>query len=443
MKLKRFEKENQKQRKIIMVILATVSILGVGLLLSKTFSLYQANKSFEFVNGKVNYYGHADIYFEYYQDTKKLDKMPQKGNSENLVFEKAVCDNNANVEWDSNKWGPLVTNLNKTKTKCMLYFKEISTGAEFIKDLAKNDPTNIVDDNTSDHNMRYIGASPKNYIYLDEGTYDTDITKYLAQVYTEIMMFDTLAECQEQVNQSVGNPDALVEDCHEVTYAKAGEKILWRVIGVLGNVKTSANGAGESRIKVVRDVSIGQYAWDSNDQYNWAKPSTLNTLLQGRSEASNKYIDNAVWYMGMTGSGTASDYYKSERNTSSTWAGKIALMYPSDYGLAVGGSVRSACLTYDMFEFSTKWDEEETIDTKCEDNDWIYEPGADEWLFTAGYITEMEDNGVYWIAGYSGSTSPWASPSMEMYVRPTAYLKSSVKITGGSGTKEDPYTVSL
>ena len=50
--------------------------------------------------------------------------MPAKGNSDGLVFIDGECDNDATIEWDSEKWAPTVLNLTKSKTKCTLYFND-------------------------------------------------------------------------------------------------------------------------------------------------------------------------------------------------------------------------------------------------------------------------------------------------------------------------------
>ena len=52
MKLKRLE-EN-KYKKVLLTIIIGIVLICVGILLGKTLAMYQVNKSFEFVNGKVN-----------------------------------------------------------------------------------------------------------------------------------------------------------------------------------------------------------------------------------------------------------------------------------------------------------------------------------------------------------------------------------------------------
>ncbi len=98
--------------------------------------MYQVSKSFELVNGKVNYYGHSDVYFAYYNGNTWLDDIPKKDNSSNLIYDHAECDNDATVEWDYDLWAPKVKNLTKAKTRCSLYFK---TGKKYsITNLINN-----------------------------------------------------------------------------------------------------------------------------------------------------------------------------------------------------------------------------------------------------------------------------------------------------------------
>src|SRR5699024_4171853 len=80
---------------------------------------------------------------------------------------------------------------------------------------------------------------------------------------------------------------------------------LWRIIGVF-DVKSSKNGESEKRLKIIRDGSIGKYAWASNRRNNWATAS-LNTYLNGTylnsltSEAQSM-IGNTLWNLGGTNS---------------------------------------------------------------------------------------------------------------------------------------------
>ena len=50
----------------------------------------------------------------------------------------------------------------------------------------------------------------------------------------------------------------------------------WRIIGIIPTEDT--NGNIENRFKIVRDTSIGNYAWNTNKTNNWTS-ATLNTYL--------------------------------------------------------------------------------------------------------------------------------------------------------------------
>ena len=384
MKLKRLEKN--KYKKIIIGTLIVISII-VSYLLGKTFAMYQVNKSFEFVNGKVNYYGRSDVYFAYYNGNTWLDDIPKKNNADNLVYDHAVCDNDAIVEWDYDLWAPKVKNLTKAKTRCSLYFvnKDTAmknciaskkTGVECLEEVISQ-TNEMAYDETFENNLRYIGASPNNYVTFN--------------------------------NES------------------------WQIIGVMNNIKSSLDGAGESRIKLIRTNSIGNMQWDSSKSNDWTRPASLNTTLQARSEASSSLIDNAVWNLGkISGAYATTKFtYDTERGTQSqptTWLGKVGLIYMSDYGYAVGGSLRNSCLRKNLIGYNTD---------NCMNNDWLHK-GYDYFtlmansVYSNGCFTVDKDGFINYHLVYDAFA-----------IHPVVYLKSSVKITGGAGSSSSPFTLSL
>ena len=124
MKLKKYEDKNKKKRKILLVSLGVIVLIGVSLILYKTFAIFTESAEFSIMNGKVDYFGNSDVYFAFFNGNDKLEEMPQKDNEENLVFDYGTCDNGADIIWDNENWGPMVKNLSKSKTKCSLYFEE-------------------------------------------------------------------------------------------------------------------------------------------------------------------------------------------------------------------------------------------------------------------------------------------------------------------------------
>ena len=213
---------------------------------------------------------------------------------------------------------------------------------------------------------------------------------------------------------------------------------LWRIIGVFKEID-DGTGTKETRIKIARSESIGNYAWNSNGANEWST-ATLNTYLNGTylnslSTESQAMIGNAKWNLG--GSSTyqglyANDYYTFERGTtvysgrSTEWTGKIALMYPSDYMYA--GDL-SKC-SKDGYN----WD---TDRTNCRDTSWLRNTSTAQWTLTP--FSSYSD-GVFRVY-YSGYVDSNGDVANSYASRPILYLNSDVTITGGSGTYGNPYTL--
>ena len=170
-------------------------------------------------------------------------------------------------------------------------------------------------------NIRYYGASPNNYIYFN---------------------------CSDYSNQTS-------DTCE-----------LWRIIGVFGN-----------QVKIMRNEQIGKYLWNT-DTNNWPEAKLMKLLNPGydsetprgslyynsksgncyttsssyttscdftstgiKNEETKNKIAEVTWNLGGWNSSSifSNQIYGYERGTnvfsgSTTWPGRIALPYPSDYGYA-------------------------------------------------------------------------------------------------------------
>ena len=299
-----------------------------------------------------------------------------------------------------------------------------------ISGLNKNENGLEVDD-TTDKNLRYVGASPKNYLKFNDET--------------------------------------------------------WRIIGVFNNITTideQENEKTESLVKIVRNDSLGRYSWDSSETSTnngwgvneWSQADLMYELnCDGKStkycrdDITEGYLSNlttgsTTWYNGPNNSknvpydysknikpssidkvakvrwntsrttynASALNSYNQERSTTlistpsdnvprkNTWDGKIALMYPSDYGYA---STDQACRS--GFGSST-----------CKNENWLFN-SASQWTLSpssgiASNVFDVRSGGnVYYTDAYFTSG-----------VRPVLFLKSNVVITGGTGDEKDPYTIS-
>ena len=120
--------------------------------------------------------------------------------------------------------------------------------------------------------------------------------------------------------------------------------------------------------------------------------------------------------------------------STSTWTGKVALSYLSDYFYATsGGSTisRATCLNTKRY----LWEDGSVSD--CRNNDWIFDSRGTQWAL-APYAYPTASHSIL-IINSSGNSSGAGFNNNITY--PTVFLKSSIAITGGSGTSADPYII--
>ena len=417
MKLEKYKQRNPKNIGIAIFTIVCVLLIAFVFIYS-SFASFETNETRTFINGNVVDPG--DLYFAFYVDGVISSTMPGKGEGYTLDKEKTTCTNGATVEWLDDEWAPKILNFTQTRTKCTLYFK-VLTAVDVI--LAKGETEELKFDNTKDNNLRYVGANPNNYVRFNNE--------------------------------------------------------LWRIIGVFNNIE-NGSGTKETRIKLIRDEPIGKYSWDnkpsgtgsSTSSYgsnDWTD-STLKEVLNngpywnrasgncpsgrdgattscdfstnGLTEEAKRMISDAVWNLGglSNSSNISSRFYTSERSTSvysghaTEWTGKIGLMYPSDYGYATSGGSgadRETCLNTVLLDWNDYDD--------CFNNDWLYNSSNYQWT-----LTPYSGNSYYPLLVISNgrvSTSNLASHTSVVF--PALYLNSNVKISGGSGTEESPYTLSI
>ena len=274
--------------------------------------------------------------------------------------------------------------------------------------LGKTIETTEVATDDPDNNIRYIGANPNNYVYFN---------------------------CSDYSNQS----DSTCEK--------------WRIIGVFKNM-TKEDGSKEDLVKIIRDDSLGNVSWDSNNGNDWSKAS-LQTTLNGeyyngtyatgalKNDTTRNAIESVVWNLGGSSTEadvTASMFYERERGTSvysghaPTWTGKIGLMYPSDYGYATsGGSTtdRATCLAKAIYS----WKGSGVSD--CKNNDYLYKSGYHQWTL----VSPSSFSSLYvFFVGETGYVNDNSYAKATIGVRPVTFLKSNILISEvGNGSSESPF----
>ena len=376
-------------------------------------------------NVTVNYTGEVnqtvpgnDTYTGYthgtFKNGKKYTEMvtgifPASLNDQTITFNLIIQfpDNNENQDSEKGKTfnGKVVVNYEP---------KYISTYLTKL-DKTKN---GLEEDKTTDKNLRYVGTSPRNYLKFNGET--------------------------------------------------------WRIIGVFNNITTIdelGNEKKESLVKIVRNESLGNYSWDSSDSsknsgyginewrqadlmtelntdyidtsktsgttkwfdgFNNSKYGTYNYDKNIKSKSIDK-IAKVRWNLGgySTSQVTALNMYNYERGTlhvnnpsdgitrTNTWDGKIALIYPSDYGYASTDTTCRSGLS----------------SSNCKNENWLFN-SANQWTLSpsSGYANVVfyvgSGGSVYYVAGNA------------LGVRPVLFLKSDVVIAEGTGESvENTYTL--
>ena len=204
----------------------------------------------------------------------------------------------------------------------------------------------------------------------------------------------------------------------------------------------------------------GSLYWNrgSGSCYNYSKEAniTCNFTSSGISDEAKNKIAKVKWDTGTFATyndsqWTAKATYEAERGShngkeqcaskggtycndevprTTTWEGYIGLMYPSDYGYAVGEEVRETCLGKSMRNYNSD---------SCNTNDWL-KPSITTWTMTPSpYSSDATDVFLVDSSGYVCNNYAYRAN----VVQPVVYLSSSVKIIDGNGEKGTPFIASL
>ena len=287
-------------------------------------------------------------------------------------------------------------------------------------------------------NIRYYGASPNNYIYFNCDAYpetNCELWRIIGVVDGKLKLIrnESIGDYSWDTSASTVNEGLGINEWSQAD--------LMKLLNPGYESNTDLNNSGTS-ITVNNSLyyNSGSGTCYSNNSNSTKSCNFTSTGL--KNDTTRSMISDSTWYLG---GGSSSDIYSNasltmERGTkvysgssdgitrTTSWTGKIGLMYPSDYGYATDFTKCSQNLYY--YDSSTD-------SYACRTNDWLYN-GAYQWL-----LTPSSSNAYHtWYVGTSGLVFNELIVSYAYGVQPVLNLDSVLVIESGSGTESDPYRIS-
>ena len=271
------------------------------------------------------------------------------------------------------------------------------------------------------HDYRYIGANVNNYVKFNNdlyriiGVFDENSHGVTGQYLVKLIMASPIgANSWGIYNSSTGVYSGSDNDwTGKSKTSKANLNVLLN--------EYFANNANTS--STYGSCSNWTYY---NHTTDYRTNDCSDIVGYGIDPKYNGYIENATWYL--YGSGTAQskqNWYLCERGGNScTTSGdasvtsKMGLMYLSDYLYASGYYSSTDTTTQETRYYGNK--------------NWLYK--GLEWIQTP-YASEAKR--VWFVSNSGEARRDWAYNPCSW--RPSFYLKSDVKISGGYGTYNNPY----
>ena len=312
----------------------------------------------------------------------------------------------------------------------------------------KSNDNGLIKDDTVDKNIRYSGNYVKNYVEFGNdnelwriiGIFNVTTASGKTEKLMKIVRNDLIGAYSW--DSSTGNNDGAHTD---------GEVNDGYGVNQWG-ASTYTDGSAYEGADLMRELNTLYLNQESGTCYNGSSnaSTTCNFSTTGIKDTYRGMIESVVWNTGAFSWGqSAKTAYQAERGTTTgqickgttyqngayctdtvkrttTWEGRVGLIYPSDYGY---GSTNTSCRNNinDNTNFSCKNDNWLHNNTYY----WTLSPFApsdhsnDAWLVVSGGFVD----GGYARGGYG--------------VRPSVYLKSDVSITSGDGSSNNPYKLSV
>ena len=288
---------------------------------------------------------------------------------------------------------------------------------------------------------RYYGPSPDNYICIDMEGASTCPDKHLYRIIGSIY------EEKENTNRikvikatplTDGTTKGFSWD-YKVNNGSGSYDNIWATI-TSGNYSNSLT-SGSQLMKL---LNSGLWWNGTSGSYynNSTTATTVNFTNYKLSDKAKSYITTSRYYLGGYNNSRGvmtNQFYTYERGTTRDdtnrplyWDGMVGLMYPSDFGYAAGNT----CVTgTDPYNY----------DGGCKNKDWLWMTTSSDYTNNREWLMSPRSGNSHGVFNvYSSGYVNYNNNSYDVNsVRPVFYLSSSVSITNGDGSLNNPYLITL
>ena len=286
---------------------------------------------------------------------------------------------------------------------------------------------------------RYYGSNPNNYICLDMEGSSTCPDKHLYRIIGSIY------EEKENTNRikvikatplTDGTTEGFSWD-YKVNNGSGSYDNIWATI-TSGNYSNSLT-SGSQLMKL---LNSGLWWNGTSGSYynNSTTATTVNFTNYKLSDKAKSYITTSRYYLGGYNNSRGvmtNQFYTYERGTTRYdtnrplyWDGMVGLMYPSDFGYAAGNT----CVTgTDPYNY----------DGGCKNKDWLWMTTSSDYTNNREWLMSPRSGNSHGVFNvYSSGYVNYNNNSYDVNsVRPVFYLSSSVSITNGDGSLNNPYLI--
>ncbi len=348
--------------------------------------------------------------------------------------------------------------------------RENILASDYVR-IISEDNEQLAYDETIDNNLRYIGATPNNYVDFNNEKWR--IIGVMNNVYNETGKKETRVKLirakslgnfkwdykQNGIGSSMsknGSNDWSDSQLMMMLNPEDVVKENWQNTAK-SNYEIDSEGyvLDNNKIKIYRGV--GSY-YNHETGYKPNKVSSTENFVEqeidfseiGLKDESKILIDKAIFNLGGVKRTNSNDdnillniheFYDAERNSvvpnnsyPKEWVGYVGLMYPSDFGYATSGSSeksRNSCLELPLHH---GWNN----NLECSNNDWLSD--NDIQLSITPYAGWLDC--VIGIS-YSGEGLGVQQVYNSHVIKPVVYLKSNTIIKSGTGTEKDPFVLTI